>query len=181
MVAALRSEHPTLADSRLSICTDSLSLLDQLRAGPSRQRERLDHETWELLVAAARAQGAPVILQFVPSHCGVPGNEAADRLAGEGTKRELTRPSLDYRSVRALVRRQIQQRSAVIVGEVAPRYARATGLRAACFPQSLPRLAETVISRLRVGHSALFFGTAAPSLIPPAVSLDAGPAAPVLR
>eukprot|EP01064_Diplonema_japonicum_P018345 TRINITY_DN2703_c0_g1_i6.p1 TRINITY_DN2703_c0_g1~~TRINITY_DN2703_c0_g1_i6.p1 ORF type:complete len:1384 (+),score=280.05 TRINITY_DN2703_c0_g1_i6:2835-6986(+) len=158
MVATLRKTHPSLAKSPLSICTDSLSLVEQLRAGPTRQREKLDHQTWSRLVSAARTQGTPVVLQFVPSHCGVDGNEKADALAGEGTKRKQDRPSLDYRSVRALVRRWVVRRSAELITSLAHNYAVATELRSAHFPLGFPRQAETVISRLRIGHSALFFG-----------------------
>ena len=61
-------------------CTDSQSALASLRGGPSTQTSLIGGDIWAALRQLA-AQGRSVYLQWVPSHCGLPGNERADELA----------------------------------------------------------------------------------------------------
>ena len=50
------------------------------------------------------AQGRRVVLQWIPDHCGVPGNEHADRLAKEGTGGEQPNNSIGYSEMRGIIR-----------------------------------------------------------------------------
>ena len=62
------------------ICLDSRAALQTIDAGPSAQTSQLGADIWRQLLAMA-ARGTSVHLQWVPAHCGLTGNERADRIA----------------------------------------------------------------------------------------------------
>ena len=74
--------HPRDTGDPVVFCTDSQSAIAALREGPAAQRSAQGAEVWRLLLRLA-AGDRPVLLQWVPAHCGIPGNEAADALARE--------------------------------------------------------------------------------------------------
>ena len=83
--------HPRDDELPVIICTDYQSALAVLREGPSAQRTAQGRaEVWNRLLEIA-APDRPVSLQWVPSHCGIPGNEMADTLAG-GARARNRRP-----------------------------------------------------------------------------------------
>ena len=55
--------------------TDALSVLEALNNGG-------EPELKDSLKSLAETHG--VAIQWIPAHCGIPGNEAADRLAKQG-------------------------------------------------------------------------------------------------
>ena len=57
------------------------------------QREKLPDLGNELSKVAA---GRHTVLQWVPSHCGIPGNEKADRLAKQGSECEQIEKEMTY-------------------------------------------------------------------------------------
>jgi len=69
-----------LGESPVVICTDSQAALATLASGAGAQLTALGATIWRLLLATAAERG-PVFLQWVPAHCGLPGNEKADELA----------------------------------------------------------------------------------------------------
>ena len=75
------------------VVTDSRSLLDGLSGAGGDLRELRD-KLWTL-----HEGNKTVTLVWVPGHCGLPGNEEADRLAGQGSELDQAR--------RAQLRRQI--------------------------------------------------------------------------
>ena len=82
-LADLRA-HPEHVDDPVVICTDSQSALKRLKGGPSVQTSPLGVSIWTSLLELA-ATGRRLHLQWVPSHCGLPGNERADELAKTAT------------------------------------------------------------------------------------------------
>ncbi|KAF0300921.1 hypothetical protein FJT64_026689 [Amphibalanus amphitrite] len=85
-------------DGHTFICTDSQSALAALREGPSAQRTAKGAEIWSRLLEIA-APDRHVTLQWVPSHCGIPGNEAVDVLAGEAAALEQEIASIDVNTI----------------------------------------------------------------------------------
>ena len=53
---------------------------------------------------ASLCRGHAVTLQWIPSHCNVPGNEAADSLAKEGTRKEQVDRSTSYPEVKTILK-----------------------------------------------------------------------------
>ena len=79
-----------------------------------------------------------VVMQWIPSHCGIPGNETADRLAKEGAAEEQPEVPITYNHQKRIIKsiRQPQR-------QTQDDY------------QSMSRLEQIVILRLRTGHNRL--------------------------
>ena len=87
-----------------SIITDSRSLLDALQgSGGESILRRLRERLWRFDESAQR-----VTLVWVPGHCGLPGNEEADRLAGQGCGLKQGDVELDGATRRAMIRKIIK-------------------------------------------------------------------------
>ena len=98
-------ESPTLDDDPVVVCTDSQSALASLRDGPATQTAPLGISIWSLLARLAEG-GREVHLQWVPSHCGLVGNERADAIAKEASELDQTDAPLDVRTVHRAARRR---------------------------------------------------------------------------
>nr|KAG5706601.1 hypothetical protein BaRGS_005671 [Batillaria attramentaria] len=75
--------------------TDARSVLEAL--SNNKEQELMD----TLLAVSA---GRRVVLQWVPAHCGVPGNEAADQLAKKGASESQPNTDLTYGEKRTLIK-----------------------------------------------------------------------------
>jgi len=58
----------------------------------------------------ALSSKSTVIMQWIPSHCGISGNEEADRLSKNGSKMEQTMPPLSYVETKTIIRSHFQKR-----------------------------------------------------------------------
>ena len=80
--AAAHIEVSTHASPNVVLLTDALSVLQALQS--NRDTELKDLST----ALASLCRRHAVTLQWIPSHCNLPGNEAVDSLAKEGTTKE---------------------------------------------------------------------------------------------
>ena len=129
------------SQQHIVLLTDSLSALQALASGPTDLPTRQLHNCLSTL-----SQNNQVVLQWIPAHIGIHGNEAADRLAKEGAKLPQFHTSTSYREAKTLLKRK----------QKADWKTRNEGYD----PQldqinSLDRKSQTTIFRLRTGHCGL--------------------------
>jgi len=92
------ASSPAIEEDPIIVCTDSQSALARLRSGAAAQTSPLGVEIWEALKTLADNGSRPVRLQWVPSHCAIPGNERADVLAKEASLLDQEDVSIDVRT-----------------------------------------------------------------------------------
>ena len=100
-------DRQTLPPELIVICTDSQSALAALRGGPSTQTTLIGGEIWAALQQLS-ARGRRTYLQWVPSHCGLPGNERADELAKQASALDKEEVPVDAMTVYRAVARTDQ-------------------------------------------------------------------------
>ena len=108
--------------------TDALSVLQAY------QNNKLPSLTQALQQVAT---GRRVVLQWIPAHCGVPGNEQADHLAKEGAEKEQPDNSTSFGETRSIIR------------------ALTMPTRSRDDYHLLTREQQSVLVRLRTGHNRL--------------------------
>ena len=77
-----------VSDKKVYVCTDSQSSIQAIGAPCVRSRAVLDCKV--SLNELGKSNSVTII--WVPSHCGIPGNEKADRLANRGASMNFTGP-----------------------------------------------------------------------------------------
>ena len=132
-VQALMQAATMIIDSQhecpqVVLLTDSLSALEALAGG------KLPQLMVHLQEAAKHRQ---VALQWIPAHCGIQGNEAADELAKLGAREAQPDNSVSFTERKALVKAAMRPKST----------------RDAL--HSLERRQQVVLMRLRTGHNRL--------------------------
>ena len=132
-VQALMQATSMIIDSQndcqqVVLLTDSLSALEALAA------DKLPH-LMACLQEAAKCRR--VALQWIPAHCGIPGNEAADMLAKQGAQESQPDNSVSYIEKRTLVKAAMRPKTTRDAYHL------------------LERRQQVVIMRLRTGHNRL--------------------------
>jgi hypothetical protein len=84
---------------KVTICTDSLSLCQALSA--------LNEDVDQTMQRISQCK-ADISIQWVPAHCGIPGNEAADQAAKDATKLDTVCRPVSFPSECARIRQAIR-------------------------------------------------------------------------
>ena len=92
------------------------------------------------------AQATYVVLQWIPAHTGIRGNEMADQLAKEGREKEQPPSHLSYREVKTLIH---NKKKAIFHCKTEGYNPNQDALH------QLARHQQTIIFRLRTGHCRL--------------------------
>ena len=137
--AAAHIEASTHASPNVVLLTDALSVLQALQS--NRDTELNDLST----ALASLCRRHAVTLQWIPSHCNLPGNEAADFLAKEGTTKEYVDRSTSYPEVKTILKAKQHSRWR----HKHPRYNKADPY------YLLTRREQVTVFRLRTGHNRL--------------------------
>ena len=124
------------------VLTDCLSIL-QLLQNPARGDSTISDIRNLLNILSNRVR---VVLQWIPAHCGIPGNEKADSLAKEGTRKEQFHHRISYSEAKTLIKNKYSknwsnsnQDRTIVNDNIA----------------KLDRKGQTILFRLRTGHCRL--------------------------
>ena len=129
----------------IAVCTDSLSLQQALENDDWR-----DAEDWiGNIKEAVHNWGGCITLVWIPSHCGVAGNEEADRLADMGSKMSQDGVPVTHATAKARIRREKwtigHARAEEVYGERRrPKFE---------VEREWPRNVRSLYARLRSGHA----------------------------
>ena len=138
------SEHLTTEGwqhQNISLLTDSLSALQSLMTGPTDILTRQLQETLSTL-----SQENNVVLQWIPAHVGIAGNEKADSLAKAGSKLPQLHTPTSYSEAKTLLKRRFRADWRTKTDGYIPEEDAI---------HQLDRKSQTTIFRLRTGHCGL--------------------------
>ena len=124
---------------KIVFLSDAKSVLQAVGTNKDKNLNELLHELTSL------AQTHTVALQWIPSHCGIAGNEIADQLAKRGATEAQTDKSTTYGEARTLIK--ASQHSNWLSQH--PKYNKADPY------YLLTRAQQVVIFRLRTGHNRM--------------------------
>ena len=156
---ALQHAHAANSRDNVTIITDSLSAINIL--GHTTFEDNI-HLTTSIvhIIQQMRQQNRQVLLVWIPSHIGIPGNEAADAAANEGRLQQqvtlpvpLTLTNLRSKVNRAALAVTASQHRAEVLRESpsAVWYSLATGLQPPHVPPTMSRELANITHRLRLG------------------------------
>ncbi|KAK7097114.1 hypothetical protein V1264_004138 [Littorina saxatilis] len=138
------AEHAAGEDrsrQNIVLLTDSLSALQSLLSGPTDLPTRqLDN------CLSTLSQHNKVVLQWIPAHVGIAGNEEADRLAKGGARLPQPHNSTSYKEAKTLLQRKKKENWKKRNGDYNPQEDPIN---------KLDRRSQTTIFRLRTGHCGL--------------------------
>ena len=146
----LRSEY------NIWLFTDSESSLERLQRGPGAQIDALTGEIWKLLSSIGKHH--KIVLQWIPGHKNIAGNEAADELAKSAAQMSQEDTMLDFLTVKAAVKLHIRRKWRAAVHAKEGIYSEAKVRKPPTLPNDATRKQETTIRQLRTGASPLVRG-----------------------
>ena len=111
--AAVHTEASTHASHNVVLLTNVLSILQALQSN----RDTDHNNLCAALASLFRSHAAT--LQWSPSHCNVPGNEAADCLAKGGTAKEQVNRSTSYSEVKTILNAKQRRKRSSALGVLA--------------------------------------------------------------
>ena len=127
------------------ICTDSLSLHEALL-----NNNWKDKDPWlKIIKENIYRSTSQITLLWIPSHCGIEGNEAADRLANEGAKMCQDDVPVTHQIVKA----KIKARSWEVTHERARNTYKDRRKPKVDVEKKWPRSVRSLFARLRTGHA----------------------------
>lgn len=131
---------PVSPPQKVVFFTDCRSLLQRL------QNSRSEQHMQDIKAALHELSRQSVIaLQWVPSHCGIMGNEKADALSKAGSKMEQFSHPVTYREAKTIIHNQFRSQ-----------WKRKLGAESDADPiHQLQRHQQTILFRLRTGHCRL--------------------------
>ena len=91
----------------LWMITDSQSAVSSLQQGPGAQMNVIGQNIWSLLQKLSELS-INTVFQWVPGHRGIPGNEAADKAAGEAGKLDQSEVPLNFDTAKSHLKRHIR-------------------------------------------------------------------------
>ena len=138
-VAAAHMEASPQASNNIVFLTDALSVLQALQSNRNSELNSLSS------TLASLCRNHVVVLQWIPSHCNVHGNETADSLAKEGSTQAQEDRSTSFFEAKTIIKAKQQKKWM----QEHPRYNRADPYHL------LPRREQVIMFRLRTGHNRL--------------------------
>ena len=153
-LVALREALILIEESQFSpqnswFFTDSESTVERLKQGPGAQADELTAAVWLLLDKISRTQS--IMIQWIPGHKGIDGNEKADQLAKEGATMQQVSNRIDFQTVKTAIKLHMRYkwRDAVLAQEGI--YFQAGFYKLPATSIKLSRAQEVIVLQLRTG------------------------------
>lgn len=148
---ALSLIKPKVRDKfTINVMTDNRGTLTTLKKGHIEQRSRLGNEIWTAMhFITSEHQEVAINLQWVPSHIGIPGNERADDLAKEGSRKDQADVCIPFSAAVKAVKRKCRD-------EWRADFQRKGGFRVNVVNDiELKRKEATKLAQVKSGHSKI--------------------------
>ena len=132
--------------ARINLYTDSKSAIECLASGRN-QKSFVASKIWELLDSIAGEGNPEFNFQWIPSHCGVQGNERVDAIAKRASEMPQQEAQVDLNSAKATIRKELDKNWKRNAKVVVPGATAVRGEKEANLPQNV----RTVLARFRTG------------------------------